>query len=167
MILLQICDISMYLIVGIVVYRYTGDMVESPALGSASTTVKKAAWGVALPTVRSKHVLSMKRRPTDRIPPDHHSRRDIRSRGGKIHLRPHFPRYETHQPTNEAIHDRLDRNHIESLDNRLDHCRVDPELQRPARSDFVPLRVVVHLRHLRYLLALHELGPMVRELEED
>ena len=49
--LLQATDISMYVIVAIVVYRYTGEDVASPALGSASNVVMKVAYGIALPTV--------------------------------------------------------------------------------------------------------------------
>ncbi|KAK2596257.1 hypothetical protein N8I77_013153 [Diaporthe amygdali] len=40
-----------YLVVSIVVYRYGGENVASPALSSASKTVAKVAWGVALPTI--------------------------------------------------------------------------------------------------------------------
>lgn len=42
-----------YLVVSIVIYRYGGDNVASPALSSTSKTVAKVAWGVALPTVSS------------------------------------------------------------------------------------------------------------------
>lgn len=48
---LQAWDITMYIIVAIVVYRYAGPEVQSPALGSASPVVMKVAYGVALPTV--------------------------------------------------------------------------------------------------------------------
>lgn len=41
----------MYLVVAIVVYRYAGVDVASPALGSASKIVVKIAYGIALPTV--------------------------------------------------------------------------------------------------------------------
>lgn len=51
LICLQIWDISLYVIVSIVVYRYTGPDVASPALGSASPVVSKVAYGIALPTV--------------------------------------------------------------------------------------------------------------------
>ena len=49
--LLQICDISMYVVVGVVVYRYTGNKIPSPALGSAGKVVSKVAYGIAIPTV--------------------------------------------------------------------------------------------------------------------
>ncbi|MCJ1279136.1 hypothetical protein MMC21_006960 [Puttea exsequens] len=49
--LLQGCDISMYLIVAIVTYRYAGADVASPALGSASPLLRKIAYGVAIPTI--------------------------------------------------------------------------------------------------------------------
>ena len=50
--LLQGVDISLYLIASVVIYRYAGDGVTSPALGSASPVVAKVAYGIALPTVR-------------------------------------------------------------------------------------------------------------------
>jgi Transmembrane amino acid transporter protein len=49
--LLQITDTVMYLVAAVVIYRYGGDSVDSPALGSAGTTVKKVAWGIAIPTI--------------------------------------------------------------------------------------------------------------------
>lgn len=49
--MLQATDITMYLVVAIVVYRYAGVDVASPALGSASKVVVKIAYGIALPTV--------------------------------------------------------------------------------------------------------------------
>ncbi|KAF2122433.1 amino acid transporter [Lophiotrema nucula] len=49
--LLQATDTTMYLVVAIVVYRYTGDSVSSPALSSTSVTVMKIAYGIALPTI--------------------------------------------------------------------------------------------------------------------
>lgn len=51
--LLQGVDISLYLIAAVVIYRYAGDGVTSPALGSASPVVAKVAYGIALPTVNS------------------------------------------------------------------------------------------------------------------
>ncbi|GME48002.1 Chaperonin TCP-1 conserved site [Neofusicoccum parvum] len=48
---LQAADTSMYLIVATVVYRYAGADVASPALGSAGPTVKRVAYGIALPTI--------------------------------------------------------------------------------------------------------------------
>lgn len=49
--LLQAVDTIMYLIVAIVVYRYAGPDVASPALGSTGRIVKKVAYGIALPTI--------------------------------------------------------------------------------------------------------------------
>jgi amino acid permease len=49
--LLQITDVSMYIIVAVVVYRYAGNKVSSPALGSAGKLVSKVAYGIAIPTV--------------------------------------------------------------------------------------------------------------------
>lgn len=49
--LLQGVDISMYLIVAIVTYRYAGSGVASPALGSTNATLSKIAYGIAIPTI--------------------------------------------------------------------------------------------------------------------
>ena len=48
---LQICDTTLYLIVGIVVYSFVGDTVISPALGNTGVIVRKVAYGIALPTI--------------------------------------------------------------------------------------------------------------------
>lgn len=48
---LQVADTTLYLIVAIVVYRYAGPEVASPALGSTSSVVMKVSYGVALPTI--------------------------------------------------------------------------------------------------------------------
>ncbi|KAF1352195.1 amino acid transporter [Delphinella strobiligena] len=48
---LQIFDISLYLTVAVVVYRYAGTDVASPALGSTSKLISRIAYGVALPTI--------------------------------------------------------------------------------------------------------------------
>jgi len=49
--LLQGIDITMYMIVAAVVYRYAGSGVSSPALGSTSPLLQKVAYGVAIPTI--------------------------------------------------------------------------------------------------------------------
>ncbi|KAF2641611.1 amino acid transporter [Massarina eburnea CBS 473.64] len=49
--LLQATNISMYLIVAIVVYRFAGIDVASPALGSTGHVVMKVAYGISLPTI--------------------------------------------------------------------------------------------------------------------
>ncbi|KAJ5124846.1 Amino acid transporter transmembrane [Penicillium bovifimosum] len=49
--LLQGIDMSLYLIAALVIYRYAGSDVTSPALGSASPIVAKVAYGIALPTI--------------------------------------------------------------------------------------------------------------------
>lgn len=48
---LQIADTTLYLIVGIVVYSFTGANAVSPALGNTGTTLRKIAYGIALPTI--------------------------------------------------------------------------------------------------------------------
>ncbi|KAJ4147558.1 hypothetical protein LMH87_002070 [Akanthomyces muscarius] len=50
--LLQIVDTSLYLVAAIVIYYYIGPGVPSPALSAAgSDTMRKAIWGVAIPTI--------------------------------------------------------------------------------------------------------------------
>ncbi|KAH9904587.1 transmembrane amino acid transporter protein-domain-containing protein [Xylariomycetidae sp. FL2044] len=50
--LLQICDTTIYLVAAIVIYVCTGNDVPSPALTAAgSPTVRKAIWGIAIPTI--------------------------------------------------------------------------------------------------------------------
>ncbi|CAN8101661.1 unnamed protein product [Discula destructiva] len=43
--------ICAYVTVSLVIYRYAGNDVASPALGSASPIIRKVAYGVALPTI--------------------------------------------------------------------------------------------------------------------
>ncbi|KAJ9148638.1 N amino acid transport system protein 7 [Pleurostoma richardsiae] len=50
--LLQVTDTLLYLVSAIVIYVYVGPSVPSPALSAAgSATVRKAIWGVAIPTI--------------------------------------------------------------------------------------------------------------------
>lgn len=63
--MLQATDITMYLIVAIVVYRYAGVGVVSPALGSANKVVMKIAYGIALPTV--SYYYTNDKRSTNRV----------------------------------------------------------------------------------------------------
>jgi amino acid permease len=49
--LLQGCDVGMYIITAVVIYYYAGENVKSPALDSASSVVRKVAYGVAIPTI--------------------------------------------------------------------------------------------------------------------
>ncbi|KAE8145747.1 transmembrane amino acid transporter protein-domain-containing protein [Aspergillus avenaceus] len=51
LVLLQSIDISLYIVAAVVIYRYGGADVASPALGSASPVVSKVAYGIALPTI--------------------------------------------------------------------------------------------------------------------
>ncbi|KAF2262205.1 hypothetical protein CC78DRAFT_534974 [Lojkania enalia] len=44
--LLQFTDTTMYIVVTIVIYRYSGDFVTSPALDSASDVRIKIAYGL-------------------------------------------------------------------------------------------------------------------------
>lgn len=49
--LLQSVDTALYLIAAVVIYRYGGQQVASPALGSLSSVMSKIAYGIAIPTV--------------------------------------------------------------------------------------------------------------------
>ncbi|KAH6981677.1 transmembrane amino acid transporter protein-domain-containing protein [Ilyonectria sp. MPI-CAGE-AT-0026] len=50
--LLQICDTVLYLLAAIVIYVFVGPDVPSPALSAAgSATMRKAIWGIAIPTI--------------------------------------------------------------------------------------------------------------------
>ncbi|KAI0823591.1 transmembrane amino acid transporter protein-domain-containing protein [Trametes gibbosa] len=49
--LLQIADTTLYLIVGIVIYAYAGPTTTSPALGNTGPTLRRIAYGIALPTI--------------------------------------------------------------------------------------------------------------------
>lgn len=49
--MLQGIDISIYIVAAIVIYRYAGADVASPALGSAGPVISRIAYGIALPTV--------------------------------------------------------------------------------------------------------------------
>lgn len=51
LVMLQVVDMSLYIIVAVVVYRYAGLDVTSPALGSTGHLVRKIAYGIALPTI--------------------------------------------------------------------------------------------------------------------
>lgn len=44
----------MYTVAAIVIYYYGGKDVKSPALSSTSPITAKVAYGIAIPTVRSK-----------------------------------------------------------------------------------------------------------------
>ncbi|KAK1621940.1 aromatic and neutral aliphatic amino acid permease [Colletotrichum phormii] len=50
--LLQIADTTLYLLAAIVIYVFVGPDVPSPALSAAgSKTMRKAIWGIAIPTI--------------------------------------------------------------------------------------------------------------------
>ncbi|KAK1138532.1 hypothetical protein N8T08_002418 [Aspergillus melleus] len=49
--LLQIVDTCMYVVTAVVIYRYAGPDVASPALSSAGSIMKKVTYGLSIPTV--------------------------------------------------------------------------------------------------------------------
>lgn len=50
--MLQVTDTSLYIVTAVVIYRYAGSNVTSPALASAGPLMSKVAYGLAIPTVR-------------------------------------------------------------------------------------------------------------------
>lgn len=48
---LQLVNTSLYIISAVVIYRFAGPSVASPALGSASHVVRKITYGISLPTI--------------------------------------------------------------------------------------------------------------------
>lgn len=48
---LQIAATTLYLVTGVVIYSYTGENTVSPALGSTGHTLRRIAYGLALPTI--------------------------------------------------------------------------------------------------------------------
>jgi hypothetical protein len=55
--LLQTVDMTLYIIAAVVIYRFAGADVTSPALGSAGPLIARIAYGVALPTVSSASIV--------------------------------------------------------------------------------------------------------------
>lgn len=49
--MLQGFEIVFYTVASAVIYRYAGQNVTSPALGSAGIVVRKVAYGIAIPTI--------------------------------------------------------------------------------------------------------------------
>ncbi|KAJ3484752.1 hypothetical protein NLI96_g5417 [Meripilus lineatus] len=49
--LLQVADTTLYVIVGVAIYSFTGPETVSPALGNTGPTLRKTAYGIALPTI--------------------------------------------------------------------------------------------------------------------
>ncbi|KAF5862313.1 hypothetical protein ETB97_011837 [Aspergillus alliaceus] len=49
--MVQVMEVVIYIVAGVVIYIYAGDDVASPALGSASPIVSKIAYGVAIPAI--------------------------------------------------------------------------------------------------------------------
>jgi hypothetical protein len=103
--MLQFTDTVMYLVAAVVIYRYGGTGVASPALGSTGPLMSKIAYGIAIPTVRdsldfvSRHLL---------INPDRHRRCHQRPRRLQIHLRPALPWHGPHAQAYYAVDGRVD-----------------------------------------------------------
>lgn len=50
--MLQITETVLYLVAGLVIYRFAGQDVKSPAPSSAGPLMKRICFGLAIPTVR-------------------------------------------------------------------------------------------------------------------
>ncbi|GIJ89208.1 hypothetical protein Asppvi_008138 [Aspergillus pseudoviridinutans] len=49
--LVEIINTTLYTVTGVVIYRFAGQNVASPALGSSSPLMAKVAYGIAIPTI--------------------------------------------------------------------------------------------------------------------
>lgn len=57
--MLQVADTSLYIVTAVVIYRYKGADVDSPALSSAGPLMAKVAYGLAIPTVRNSTIFDV------------------------------------------------------------------------------------------------------------
>lgn len=55
---LQIADTTLYLVIGVVVYSFTGPNALSPALGNTGPLLRKVAYGIAMPTIMIAGVIN-------------------------------------------------------------------------------------------------------------
>jgi hypothetical protein len=113
--LLQISDISMYCVVALVVYRYAGTDVTSPAFGSAGPTIAKVAYGIAIPTVCPSHLAL----GSSDLILDHHRRCYLRPRFFHLHIHTCLPKVP-HAEDMEGMGP-VGWYHTGSLDCRLGH----------------------------------------------
>lgn len=54
--MLQIVDTVLYLISALIIYKYVGPNVQSPAILSLNPLMSKIAWGLAIPTVSQQEL---------------------------------------------------------------------------------------------------------------
>ena len=129
--LLQASDTTMYVVAAIVIYWYAGNQVASPALDSASTVVKKIAYGVATPTVKppNLHPSTVACPPTDN--------RILDCCFGcyqwpcrlQIHLCPSPPRHRPHVEEVILLYRFMVPDRNRHVGHCLDHRRSHPSLQ--------------------------------------
>lgn len=84
--LLQSIDMTLYIVAAVVIYRFTGADVASPALGSAGLLISRIAYGIALPTVRFTPHAWVSKLTIE----DCHCWSHQRPRCSQISLRPHL-----------------------------------------------------------------------------
>ncbi|CRK22124.1 hypothetical protein BN1708_017919, partial [Verticillium longisporum] len=99
----------------------------------------------------------------------HHCHRwcHLRPRCRQVHLLPHVPRHQAHDPPHQALQPCLGRRHLGHLDPRHRHRRVHSRLQQPARPHRCPLRQLVLLRPPRHLLAVDAQGELLLQQGAD
>jgi hypothetical protein len=126
--MLQIVDTIMYIVTAMVIYCYAGPDVSSPALSSAGPLMKKVAYGLAIPTVRSPFIIDASRTFLLIKPIGYRRRCRFRSRCMQVYLRPDLPwRALAPYASAESVgHWYLGRNWSYHLDHCVGHCRVYP-----------------------------------------
>lgn len=133
--MLQVLDTTMYIITAMVIYRYAGPDVKSPALSSAGPLMSKVAYGLAIPTVCPVYEGGWSRFCVLISLLGHHRRCHLRPRRLQVHLRAGvaWVSPDAHeQPRRGRI---VDRDRLGCVGDRLGDCRVHPRVQRPVESD--------------------------------
>jgi hypothetical protein len=100
--LLQVVDTCMYVVTAVVIYRYAGPDVASPALSSAGPIMKKVTYGLAIPTVGLLSHLHSQLLIT--WPPGNFLRCCSGPCRWQIYLCPTLPRLGCHAPAQLCLH---------------------------------------------------------------
>lgn len=140
--MLQVLDTTMYAVTSMVIYRYAGPDVGSPALSSAGSVMKRVSYGLAIPTVRCYP--PRRRTPLTRLLGSH-CRYHLRPCREQKYLRmapheavtskltptlgPHFPWLAAHAETESPLCRNVGGNCTGPVDGCLDHCRIYPGFQ--------------------------------------
>lgn len=116
--LLQSIDMTLYIVAVVVIYRYTGVDVASPALGSAGPLISRIAYGIALPTVG---LPSSSLHNSDAYFEDCHCWSHQRSCCSQITLHPHLCWHGPDAQQRLGRYGLLDRDRIRPLGHRMGH----------------------------------------------